>query len=342
MKKPLFILKFVLTFSLLAWVIHSAGITSKQGFDEFVATVYGADIRFVIAAFLIIPLMDFISTVKWYYLVKAKDIVIGFWRLLGFYIVGRFFNMILPSGIGGDLVRIHFLGRDSNRYADAAAIVFLERLTGLIALVLYVGVALLVVSTKFSSTWLFVGVVVAFCGLLVLMWILFNEAVFSRMTNVICGLIPSLRKIFIKLEKMRSSMHGLSKNRAAIRYAFINSFLFYLAAVINAWITLLVFDAEVSFETMLLAVPIIMFIMNMPVSIGNIGIMEFAHVFTLTKFGVSGVDALSLALLMRIKMFVSAGIGGMLYLVMSPTIGSRAQLESELAELDDIDINKSS
>ncbi|VAW52962.1 hypothetical protein MNBD_GAMMA05-1894 [hydrothermal vent metagenome] len=335
MKKLFFILKLVLTLSLLAWVIHSAGITSKEGFNEFLDEIKNANIKYVIAAFLIIPVMDFVCTIKWYFMVRAKDIVIGFWRLMGFYIVGRFFNLILPSSIGGDLIRIHFLGRHSNRYADAAAIVFLERLTGLFTLIFYVFIALFIVSKKFSSDWLFIGVVVAFVGLLFLMWVLLNEHIFLLLRNFVCRMIPSANKIFIKLEKMRKSIHDLSKNKSVMVYAFINSCLFYIAAVINAWVTLLVFNADVSFETMLLAVPIIMFIMNIPVSIGNIGIMEFAHVFVLTRFGVSGVDALSLALLMRIKMFVSAGFGGLLYIFLSPSIGSREQIESRLEELEE-------
>ena len=334
MKKLLFISKLVLTLSLLAWVIHSAGITSKEGFDEFLDEIKNANLKYVVAAFLIIPVMDFVCTIKWYFMVRAKDIVIGFWRLMGFYIVGRFFNLILPSSIGGDLIRIHFLGRHSNRYADAAAIVFLERLTGLFTLIFYVFIALFIVSKKFSSDWLFIGVAIAFIGLLFLMWILLNEHIFQRLRNFACRIIPATDKIFIKLEKMRKSIHAMSKNKSVMTYAFINSCLFYAAAVVNSWVTLLVFNVDVSFETMLLAVPIIMFIMNIPVSIGNIGIMEFAHVFVLTRFGVSGVDALSLALLMRIKMFVSAGFGGLLYIFMSSSIGSREQIESRLEELE--------
>jgi len=160
-----------------------------------------------------------------------------------------------------------------------------------------------------------------------------NKSLFLKVKQIICSRIKSLEKIFIKLEKMNDSLHDLSKNKSAMLTAFLNSLLFYMAAVINTWIGLLVFNVDVTFETMILAVPIIMFIMNMPVSIGNLGIMEFSFAFVLTKFGISAQDALSLALLTRLKIFLDAGIGGLLYTLMPSDI-NKDKLQEELENLN--------
>jgi uncharacterized protein (TIRG00374 family) len=270
-----------------------------------------------------------ISTVKWHYLVKAKNIVIGYWCLFKFYIIGNFFNLILPSSIGGDLIRVHLLGQYSKKYADAAAIIFMERVTGLIILIIYTFISLLIVTKLFPSDLIFYGLILAFFGIMLLILLLTNKILFLKAKKLICNLLPSLEKIFIKIEKLHNSLHDLSKNKPVMVTAFLNSIFFYMMAVINTWVSLLVFNAEVTLETIVLAVPIIMFIMNLPVSIGNLGIMEFAFTFVLTKFGITAHDALSLALLTRLKIFLDAGIGGVLYAFMPSSINKK-KLEHDI------------
>ena len=99
--------------------------------------------------------------------------------------------------------------------------------------------------------------------------------------------------------------------------AGLNSLLFYALAVINVWVSALAFDSEVSLAAMIAAVPVILLIMNLPVSIGGIGLMEFAYTFTFELIGYSSALGFSTALLMRLKTFIDAGIGGGIYLFLS-------------------------
>ena len=95
--------------------------------------------------------------------------------------------------------------------------------------------------------------------------------------------------------------------------AFVNSVFFYLAAVINVLITAMVFNVEVSFVDMLIATPIIMVIMNLPISFGNIGLMEFAYTNVFLLMGYGPELGLSVAVLMRLKSFVDGALGGILH-----------------------------
>ncbi len=323
------VLKIVATSALLIWVINSANITSKEGFNQFLSSIQNANLTLLALAILLIPITNMVSTIKWYYLVKAKNIVIGYWHLFKFYIIGNFFNLILPSSIGGDLIRVHLLGQHSKKYADSAAIIFIERVTGLITLIIYTFISLIIVSKLFPSGLLFYGLIAAFFGIIFLVLLLTNKTLFLKTKKIICTRIKSLEKMFVKIEKMHNSLHDLSKNKSVMATAFLNSFFFYIMAVINTWVSLLVFNTEVTLETIVLAVPIIMFIMNLPVSIGNLGIMEFAFTFVLTKFGITPHEALSLALLTRLKFFLDAGIGGALYAFMPSSI-NKEKLEHDI------------
>jgi hypothetical protein len=75
------------------------------------------------------------SCMKWGLFLRERGVVIGFHRLFRLYLIGSFFNNFLPSMVGGDLVRAYVLGKQIESHAHSLASVFLERFTGMIALV---------------------------------------------------------------------------------------------------------------------------------------------------------------------------------------------------------------
>ena len=91
----------------------------------------------VILLFLGIAL-NWISCLKWRLFLERQGFEIGMYRLLGLYFIGKFFNNFIPSMVGGDLTRTYLLGRQINSQSKSFASVFLERFTGLIALIVLV------------------------------------------------------------------------------------------------------------------------------------------------------------------------------------------------------------
>ena len=65
---------------------------------------------------------------------------------------------------------------------------------------------------------------------------------------------------------------------------------------------------------MVIAVPFIMLIMNLPVSIGGLGLMEASYTVAFGLLGYSAELGLITALLMRGKALLDALIGGMIEL----------------------------
>ena len=83
--------------------------------------------------------------------------------------------------------------------------------------------------------------------------------------------------------------------------------------MLNVYVTALVFNVDVALLDVLIATPIIMLIMNIPLSVGNIGLMEFAYINVLQLMGYSPVLGLSVAILMRLKSLFDGALGGMLH-----------------------------
>ena len=70
---------------------------------------------------------------RWLVLVQGLGLVIPFRRLVHIYFVGAFFNTFLPTGFGGDVMRVVEASNDVPTHI-AAGTVIVDRLTGLLML----------------------------------------------------------------------------------------------------------------------------------------------------------------------------------------------------------------
>ena len=306
-------LRFVVVILLVAFVLHRARLTTPKGWAEWFETLRGSDLGFLAASLVFTPLVHLHSTVKWYALTRATQMRVPLGRLYYFFVVGRFYNLILPSNIGGDLIRIRMLGVASGRYADAAATVFIERLTGFITLVLYASLAIVVATAELRSAWLLYAVVITSGVVFGICWAILDDRPVRAVIAALEGRASLLDRLVAKLVTLRNSIVVFRDMPSALAIAFANSVVFYMLTVVNVWLALRVFEPTVGFAGMLIAVPIMMFVVNIPLSVGNVGIMEFAYTFVLGAFGVSPQAALSAALLMRLKMVLAAAGGGVVY-----------------------------
>lgn len=305
--------RIVATTALLVYVFHRAGLLTLQGWLELWETFAHTNLKFLLLSIAIIPALDLISSVKWYFLARSRGLSVGLWRLYAYYVVGKFFSLVLPSSVGGDVIRIHELGRYTGRYTDAAAVVFVERFSGLVTLIILAMIAVVVNLQTFHMPWLTVSLGIGILGLGCICWLIIDEHPFKFSQRLLGGRLPLLQSLLNKIGKFRASVILYKDDPAALGWALINSLIFYFLCVINVWAAVKTFNADITFVSTLVATPVIMFIMNFPFSIGGIGLTEFAYIFTLSIFGVNPAVAVSTALLMRLKTFLDAGLGSILY-----------------------------
>lgn len=310
-------LRIATTTTLLIYVFHGAGLLTSAGWQDLFNTFTHTQVPFVLASLSMGVFLNFSSSVKWYFLARARGLSVSLWRLCFYYIIGKFFNLILPSSIGGDVIRIHELGRYTGRYADAAAVVFVERFSGLVTLLVMALIAVVVNLQVFNLPWLTISLAAGVFALGMICWLIVSDFPLKLLRWLIGEKIALFQKFLTKIAKFRQAVLAYQHNSNALWWAFFNSLIFYFLAIINVWFSTLSFDDSVKFLSVLIATPVIMFIMNLPISIGGIGLLEFAFTFTLGLFGVSPSVAISTALFMRIKTLIEAGIGGALYYLIS-------------------------
>lgn len=309
-------IKWLLTIALIIFAVYKAGLFEESGRNKFIHTLADVRIGYLLLSIFVVFLINLSSSIKWYMLLLTRKIKVGLWRLYAYYNIGRFFNLIFPTSFGGDVVRIMQVGKYTGEKETVAASVVVERFTGMLTMVLFAAIAIFLNIEFVHKTWLTLTMLAGILAISLLAWLIFHPGSMALFQKIFGKKLSIIDKIFGKIEKIREPIFKFKNDKKAIRWAMINSVIFQLLAVFNVWTSALAFSNELTFINALIVVPVILFIMNIPFSIGGIGLMEFAFVFTLPLFGVSDALALSTALLIRAKIILDSLIGGIIYSIM--------------------------
>ncbi len=80
---------------------------------------------------------------RWWLLLRAQSIHIGPVAAVRLYFVGLFYNNVMPSSVGGDLLKAYYVTKHTHRRLEGVLSVFIDRLVGLAGMMLMAVVAYL-------------------------------------------------------------------------------------------------------------------------------------------------------------------------------------------------------
>ncbi|MDQ1301531.1 MAG: glycosyltransferase 2 family protein, partial [Chloroflexota bacterium] len=119
--KLITLLKLVISLGLIIFVFTRVDLTAVAA--QLAAAAWPP----MLAALVFYLLAIAINAAKWHVLLRAQGIRVPFDELLGIQFVGFFFNNFLPANVGGDVMRGYELARYTDRTADAAVSVIVDR-----------------------------------------------------------------------------------------------------------------------------------------------------------------------------------------------------------------------
>ena len=307
------IFRIVVTILLLMLVIYLAGLFDADKRIELFNTLKNPNWFWLLICVLVGVLVNLSSSIKWWMLANAGGLKVGLLRTWAYYMVGMFYNLIMPTSVGGDVIRAYELGKYTNNQAMSLASVFVERYTGVVVLLLLSLLAVFINTTEFNVPIITYSLLAFSIALAGLGWLAFDGRSLNLVKKLFGGIHSFMDKIFAKVQKLHEAVLIYRQNKGALSWAFINSLIFYALAVLNVFTTAKVFNVDVDLQAIILATPVIMLLMNIPLSIGNHGIMEFAFTMTFELLGLGAILGLSTALLIRLKSFLDGAIGAILH-----------------------------
>jgi glycosyltransferase 2 family protein len=296
------ILRVAISAALVAWVLHRSPLGEvREAFGS-------ADLRFVLLALALVPFGTWASVSRWRLLIRSQGGDLPFGFLVRSFLVGVFFNNLLPSTIGGDAVRAYDTARSGVGRAPAVAIVVVDRFVGLLALMLFAGAGLLIAGHLGHLTdrvpalygWVAGGAVV----LVVVAAVLF-------LPSRLAGKLPETWK------KRIEAVFAFQGKGLVLAKAFAWSLALQTLVVLNGWLLAKALHVPIALPAFFLIVPLAVFLMMVPVSINAIGVRENVWAFFFAAFGVAASKAVALAWLDYGLVLLQAVTGGVVYLLRS-------------------------
>jgi uncharacterized protein (TIRG00374 family) len=304
-------LRIGLSLVLLALVLQ------QVGWEQTWQSLQGAQLPYLAAALGLALAGMVVRAYRWKILLDALGLETSLSRLTVLYFIGMFFNNFLPTGFGGDVVRVYELAKHSVKPAEAVGTVLVDRATGLLVLFLMALLAL-----PFSYRLVGPEVAAAIVILSVLGW---GGAVLTLKRDWLerWGLLRLVAKIR-RLEKVYESVYACGPKAAA--GALLASLVYnVLLIAINYWIALSL-GVRVSVWYFLAFVPIISFLLVLPISLSGLGLREGGYVYLFSQAGVSAPLALTMSLIVYAINIVTGSIGGVLYAI-EGVRGLRAEVD---------------
>lgn len=299
------ILKVVVSLGLLAVLI------SRVDVAETAQVVASMSWPLFLAAMFLYLAGVLVRAYRWGVLVWSLGVPVSWWRLVKLYFVGAFFSQILPTGVGGDAVRIYELARDKQQTAAAISSVVVDRFLGLFFLFAMALVALLAGSELVSPpvrVVIAVVFVVSLVGSFLLLQRTWIESWGRRLRlDRLVGRIKIVRDLY-------TSIHDYSP--AALLKASLASVVFNLMLVLAYYLLGLAVGIHLSIWTYFLLVPIISALLLLP-SVGGLGVREGGTVALFVQAGTDQPHAAALALTYYAGVFLTGLIGAIIYLISS-------------------------
>lgn len=248
---------------------------------------------FVAAALTLVGMV--LATLRWQQVLLALDLRAGLGRLFAHTMAGQFVSNVLPTTIGGDVLRVSRLSRDTGESPATFASVVLERITGWLVLPVITLVGLAVnpgLRSLGSATKVATAVAVCTLAALAATLTAVSSERFGRRFTMRDGwrrFAAALHLGIVQLRaRPRSALHVLA---AGFAYQFV--------LVLSAVAAARALGIQAAGLTALLAFfPAVLIVQVLPIGISGLGIRESAFVLFLGPLGVPTEDAIALGLLL--------------------------------------------
>jgi uncharacterized protein (TIRG00374 family) len=224
-------------------------------------------------------------------------------------LIALFFNNVLPSSVGGEMVKAYYLYKDSDGSVSVFSAVVVDRLFGLVTMLLISISSIFFLDTTQGSHKIMGSIVMMAAGTVTLAFLIFNK----KIVDGLCQLhIPLLPAVFLeKIREVYRAMYKYREHKGIIGNCFALTVMGQLAYILTNFLLARSLAMDIPIGFFFFFVPILL-IMGVAPSVNGIGVREATFLFYLTEF-TSSEKALALSLLTTFFMIFVGLIAGVIF-----------------------------
>jgi uncharacterized protein (TIRG00374 family) len=232
-------------------------------------------------------LSQVVFVARWFLLMRAQSIYIGFWTAFNLNLLGIFYNNCLPTSIGGDLVRAWYVTNHTDKKLEAALSVLVDRFIGLAGTVIMAfccywfipadeqkerltfSLNLNLLQSLNEYKWIFAAVGIVFA--IVLLAFVSNTRgrnLFRKAFRLLC------ERGKIALYKTNNAIRIYWSKKFTLALALLLTFCCQAIFILGMWLIGREIGIDVPMKYYFVFFPIAWIVGSLPVSIGALGIWE--------------------------------------------------------------------
>ena len=299
-KKIAVLLKVIVSLGLITLLVN------QVDFNKIVNILKNVDITMIIYALILLIIQVFIATTRWQYVLKCQKIMLDYKNTLQILWSGLFFNQAMPSSVGGDVIRGYYLKKQGMTLGRATLGVLIDRLFGMIGLVLLVLASLPLLFELVDDPIARTGVLFIAVGIsLALLFIFFTDKLPGNFSHL------KLVKGFYALSQ--GGRHCIAERYNGVIILVLSVFI-HLISVVAVMTMATGLGLSIEWGGFLLMVPLVGLMMVVPISIAGWGVREGVMVVGFGYLGVAPEAALALSILYGLSVLVVALPGGIIWM----------------------------
>ena len=271
-------------------------------------------------SFLLVGVILALGVIRWRMVLRVHGLALPFSRAVEISLVAHFFNSFFLGSTGGDLMKAYYAARETHhKKTQAVVTVFVDRLVGLWAMLLFAGgMMLLNLKLLTSDQMLRVPVLIVLAMLLgctALVALAFYGGVSRRWS----GAREWLRRLPKGewLEQLLEACREFGRERFFVSRAMAISMLLNTVTVFQFMVLASGLGIRIAPIHLFVIVPTIICIASLPITPSGLGVREnlFVIMLAAAPIHVHATPALSLSLLAYAGTLVWSVIGGIVYLL---------------------------
>jgi uncharacterized protein (TIRG00374 family) len=253
-------------------------VLSKTGIEKVWSTLKEISIPAFIGAMLLYIFAQFISTLRWKFFIPHA---LGVRKLFSLYLIGSFFNTLLPGIIGGDAVKGFYLYQATRNGSVTLGSIFMDRYSGLVVLIL-----ICVLALPFGFGYFQGSRIVWLVPLIALAFIIASFLIFGLRLGQRITLISNFYHYF----------HTYRNQKDIIAKSLLLSVIVHFAGILSVYVLAHGFKQNIPFTALLVFIPLIVLFSTIPISISGLGMREGAYVVLLGLINVKPEVATAISL----------------------------------------------
>lgn len=269
-------------------------------------------LKVFLAGVLLFLLTNLIISFRWYVLLREQDIKVPFKATVKVHFLGMFYNNIMISSVGGDMLRVWYIAKYTTKRLEAGLSVIVDRVIGLFSLMLMAltfyflfpvdlpaGKAKVGLWSRISPHLPVICIVLAGFAAIIVFILIYGPT--RRL------IIKAFLKVFSHRERFAKAIGLYCRKPFSLVFCIILTFFAQSSAIIGFWMMGEAMGIDASVKFYFVFFPISWVIGALPVSIGGVGVLEagLAGLFAILP-GVEFIQGVALALCQRFVFIISS------------------------------------